>query len=490
MRSISAFALLLGWLLSASAAAQPCDCPSTFSWMVRTFEENDAGFRVVLDRKGEAAYMEHTDAIRKQVAGVTDPMACAQLLNAWLLWFRHAHIGIEPTQKAKDAQPPMERQVNTAAPPPPGRVIKLKEADLLKQWSKASDLDPIEGIWSMGAYRAAFVKDGAKPRAYAAVILSSKNAAWKPGEVKAEIAATDDGYGGTYFLGDHRPEPVQARFIPGSGGMMEMNGLWVREYPATPLSMEEQVLLRFGNTHTPFLERLGDHTLYLRIPSFEYTQKVMIDSVLAANDALIRRTENLIIDIRNGTGGSDASYEGLIPYLYTGPMRSVGVKLWATELNAAGYEVYADIFGRETEDGRHYLDIATRMRAAPGTWLETKDQAWSVDSAHTVLPFPQRVGIICNGGNGSTDEQFLLDARTSAKVKLFGHPTKGSIDVSNMRLIDSPDGCFELGYTMSMSHRLPRMPMDVMGVQPDHYLDDGIPETGWVGYVQGTLEGR
>jgi hypothetical protein len=34
------------------------------------------------------------------------------------------------------------------------------------------------------------------------------------------------------------------------------------------------------------------------------------------------------------------------------------------------------------------------------------------------------------------------------------------------------------------------MPVDVMGIQPDHYLDDGIPVSGWVGYVQRTLEGR
>lgn len=29
-----------------------------------------------------------------------------------------------------------------------------------------------------------------------------------------------------------------------------------------------------------------------------------------------------------------------------------------------------------------------------------------------------------------------------------------------------------------------------MGIQPDHFLDAGIPEMEWVGYVQGVLEGR
>ncbi len=490
MRSSSALALLFGCVLSASAQVRSCDCPSTFNWMVRTFEENDAGFRSVVDRKGEAAYAEHTATFRKRVAGTTDLMACSELLNDWLQRFRKGHIGIGPTEQAVQAQQASAVQASGNATVAPGRVMKLSEAQMMKLWSKAKYMEPFEGIWTGGAYRVALVKDAGKPGAYTAVVLASKNPNWKPGEVKAEFASAEDGYAGTFYMGDHSPRPMQVRFSPGSTAVLEMNGLWVREYPAAQLSIAERILVRLASADAPFLERLSDRTLYLRIPSFDYAQKVMIDSVLAANDALIRSTENFIIDIRNGTGGSDASYAGLIPYLYTGPIRSMGVKLWATELNAAGYEVYADMLGRETERGRECLAIAARMRAALGTWLELNEQPWSVDSSHTVLPFPQRVGILHNAGNGSTDEQFLLDARTSAKVKLFGRPTQGSIDASNLREIASPDGCFMLAYTMSMSHRLPHMPVDVMGIQPDHYLDDGIPVAQWVPYVQRVLEGR
>jgi hypothetical protein len=485
--------LLSVMMLAFATQAQPCDCPATFTWMVHTFEQNDAGFKLVVDRKGEAAYAEHTADLRTRMSDAKDLRACTGLLNEWLQWFRRGHIGIGPTEQAQQATP----QGTTTAPAqavvaPVGRTVKLTEAELVKRLDRLGNAShPLEGVWSGGPYRVGIVRQVKDSTRFDAVILASENPNWKPGEVKVEVQRQADGrYTGTFYMGDHSPEPVVAELQGSSGSLLQMGAGWVRQVPAPQLSQAERMHQRAMQADAPFMERMNERTLYLRIPSFVFEQKVRIDSVLGAHDALIRSTENLIIDIRYGTGGSDASYAGLIPYLYTSPMRSVGVKLWATELNAAGYEAYADMFGRETEDGRECLDIAARMRAALGAWVDMNAQPWSVDSAHAVLPYPQRVGIICNEGNGSTDEQFLLDARTSAKVKLFGHPTMGSLDVSNMRQVTSPDGCYELGYTMSMSHRLPRMPVDVMGIQPDHYLDEGIPEMDWVGYVQEVLEGR
>ena len=484
--------ILIGALLATSGLAQPCNCPTTFNWMVTTFEENDAGFQLVLDRKGAAEYAKHTEVMRNRTAQSNDVISCTEVMNEWLQWFRRGHIGIGLTEQGQAAMQPTAGSSAQPTAMPEARLVKIAEADLVKRYQKAgNERHPLEGVWTMGAYRVGMVRQPKDPSRFDAVILSSQNKNWKPGMVKAEVQQQADGrYAGAFYMGDHSRRDVEATLLGTSGGLLEMNGIWQRQQPVVQFTQMESIHLRVLDAEAPFLMPLSDRTLYLRIPSFAFEQKTMIDSVLSANDALIRKTENFIIDIRNGTGGSDASYAGLIPYLYSGPIRSVGVKLWCTELNAAGYESYADMFGRDTEDGQRCADIATRMRGALGTWLEMDAQPWSVDSSHTVLPFPQRVGIVCNERNGSTDEQFLLEARTSYKVKLFGRPTFGTLDVSNMRQVASPDGCFELAYTMSMSHRLPHMPVDVMGIQPDHYLDEGIPAMEWVGYVQGVMEGR
>ncbi|MCC6400240.1 MAG: hypothetical protein IT227_05700, partial [Flavobacteriales bacterium] len=76
MRTSRLLLLPLVWLLASATLAQPCDCPSTFAWMVTTFEQNDAGFQLVVDRKGAAEYAKHTEVLRNRAQQSNDVLAC------------------------------------------------------------------------------------------------------------------------------------------------------------------------------------------------------------------------------------------------------------------------------------------------------------------------------------------------------------------------------------------------------------------------------
>jgi len=47
------------FLTSNITIAQKCNCGVAFKWMKTAFEENDAGFKYILDQKGNEAYEAH-----------------------------------------------------------------------------------------------------------------------------------------------------------------------------------------------------------------------------------------------------------------------------------------------------------------------------------------------------------------------------------------------------------------------------------------------
>jgi C-terminal processing protease CtpA/Prc len=111
-----------------------------------------------------------------------------------------------------------------------------------------------------------------------------------------------------------------------------------------------------------------------------------------------------------------------------------------------------------------------------------------VDSSYTYAALPRNIAIICNQYNGSTDESFVFQAKQSSKVKVFGRPTFGALDFSNVHIVDFPNGLFQLMYTMTASYRIPDFPIDGIGIQPDFYIDETIHEEDWIYYVQSTME--
>lgn len=242
----------------------------------------------------------------------------------------------------------------------------------------------------------------------------------------------------------------------------------------------------------PFLKPFNKTTLFLRIPSFNGALKKDIDSVITANKSKIESTENLIIDIRYNGGGSDNSFAKIIPYLYTNPVRSVRTQFYSTKLNNQRmldlYENYQK-YGIP-EDEREYLKKAyDKLSQNLGKYVSLQEDGSTVgiNKMDKIYPYPKNVGIIINNGNGSTAEEFLLAARQSKKVKLFGTTTAGVLDISNMYFVNSPCNEFKLGYSLSKSFRIPNMAIDGKGIQPDYFIDQTIPDFQWIDYVNNVL---
>lgn len=485
--------LLIIWALTASTFAQQLNYAESFDWMVKTFSANDAGYQYVVDKKGAEEFKKHTSFYREKAVNAASVNDCLTAMNNWLYFFRKGHIGAyyKPylnqnmqastlSEKSKDSIRALYKNEE---------IIDLTEERAIELFKKKKGkLNPIEGIWNSNNYSIGIISQPEKANQFVAFIIKADGIYWMPKQKKAEFTQNADStYSMVYSMRDHSKKNETARLVGNSGNLLLMiNSIWTKVYPEASPTQKDELFLKLRSATSPFMERLSEKTLYLRIPSFQITQKSKIDSLILSKDSLIRSTPNLIIDIRNGTGGSDYSYFKLIPYFYTQPIRKPGFKYYATELNAKAYEKYAANYSDTSSAAKYCRRIAEKMRQNLGSYFT--EEKIGINSSYTTSSFPVRIAIICNQYNGSTDEAFLYDAKQSLKVKVFGRPTMGAFDFSNVNLIDSPDGQLQLICSMTASYRIPDFPIDSIGIQPDFFIDESIMEEDWVYFVQSTIE--
>lgn len=472
-------------ITTTSVYAQNCDCTKNYEWVKKTFEQNDAGFEYALKQKSTQAYEAHNTTISEKVKSAKTFSECAPILNEWLTFFRSGHVAIRPLKQESPKQNTPEKINNQFAN---WETLSVETQDFKKYLDKKKTAD-YEGIWYTEPYTVGIKKKGDQ---YVGFIIESGAETWTKGQVKLKINSSDGKMSSVYYMRDHSGVESKEIALIGKNHLQIGDFSLSRVYPKVEDDPKYSQYFKSINATEPYIEKINETTLYLRIPSFQAGQKTKIDSVIAANKDKILSTENLIIDIRNGTGGSDSSYSNILPLIYTNPIRTVGVEYLSTKLNNQRMLDFINKpeykFGEE--DKKWAQTAFNTLDKQQGKFVNLNENVFSVTKFDTIHPYPKNVGIIINQRNGSTDEQFLLAAKQSRKVKLFGTTTFGVLDVSNMYYVPSPCKEFELGYSLSRSMRIPDFTIDGKGLQPDFYLDRSIPLFEWTDYVNSVLNGK
>ncbi len=466
---------------------QDCNCESNFNWTKKTFEENDAGFQYIIDTKGEQVYELHNKMFINKIRNIKDASECQQIINEWLWFFRKGHVGLQYIGELKEkTNNNNSKEINQELKDWETYYTNIKK---FKKYLNHKSKHNYEGIWKTGTYTIGIKQEDNN---YIGFIIDSEVDSWKNKQVKLKISSQGNKINSVYYMLDRSIVASENVILYGTNNLQIGSIYLTRTYPEIKDNSPYNLHFKALNSQLPFIEQLNETTLYFRIPSFAGTpEKKAIDSVLLLNKKKILSTKNLIIDIRNGTGGSDSSYSEILPFIYTNPIRTPGMKFRSTFINnqrmldfskntGLALEYNMEFSEEEKKGFKNDYDTLTNHL---GEFVNLDSTLVSITTYKIVHPFPKNVGIIHNYRNASTDEQFLLAAKQSKKVKLFGRTTKGALDVSNLNIAKSPCGDYVLWYALSKSSRIPNMSIDDKGIQPDYYIDEEIPEYEWINFV-------
>lgn len=469
--------------------SQDCNCSSNLEWLIETFENNDAGFQYIVDKKGENTYQAHNKLFREKASDINDLNECHKTLNEWTDFFRKSHLDVQLLQQSEQQRGQQNNKLTDKEiieKYSKSEIFEISKKKFDKHIKRLKEKTIFEGIWILEPYTIGIIKDKSNPkREYVGFIINSNTPYWQNNQVKLEIFKSDieDKYSANYYMRDHSINHFDdIKFIGKNYLKLGFISL-KRILPKNETEPKIELYFKSISAEKPFVEKISKSTVLLRIPSFGQENKSLIDSLLTINQNLITSHKNLVIDLRDNGGGSDESYNKLIPYLYTNPIRSVGVEYLSTPLNNKRMTFIMNNTNFPDDIRKWAKESLKKLNMNIGKFVTLNDNIVNVDTLDTIYFYPKNVAILINRNCGSTTEQFLLEAKQSKKVKLFGTTTLGSLDISNMYFVNSPCDEFKLWYGLTKSYRIPEMTIDNIGIQPDFFLDKTVPEYEWIDYT-------
>lgn len=468
MKYIFLFSFLL--ICSKSMQAQNCNCQANFKQLTETIKKNYVGYLEKVNGTNHDKFQKFTDSLQK-IASVSDTYRCLSLSREWLDFFKDKHIsfGLNFDKLSTDS-------------------VKLFFKDVEKtQWSEdlfntylknnANKLDSLEGIWNHenNTYKIGIVRDKlAKGQEFIGFIIKSDGLRWLPQQVKFRVAKIGYTYKAVYFgAGDHSivfPELIKNEETIDFGFF----GKW---HKGGYKPVQKKADFYQENDSTRFV-KIDEETSLLALPSFDIQYKQEIDSLIDANKGILDNTKHLIIDVRDNPGGSISTFEKLLPYLYTNPIKVDGGKVLATEDNIRNS--YEKEYPFATEEQRKNLrDDVKKLKAHLG-------KLYLLYKPHTVkfkkqLRNPKRISILMNGGTASSAELFILRAEQSKKVTLFGKNTAGIVDYGEIVKLNLPCKFLTVAYPASKSLHSIKRPLDNVGIKPNIDIPEEIDD--WIKFV-------
>ncbi len=488
MKKKTILIIIITLLVNKLALSQSNDCLKDFDFLVKKIQFDYPGYENKVSDESRSQLMLLEKEIRQKI--IDHPDSCGYYLNEYTDFFKDDHLRVSHIWKETNKQSEV-MNISTY-----GKNLYVN-VDSLN--SKTKNATGIEGVWEGFRERFVITRDCKK---YVGVVLNKQG--WERGQIIYEFEPVND-----TFFNVINYSLIENKKIYKTKASLQLKGKILEFHDATRFVrksdsdiLDKSVLYSFvpefpnGINTFPLAMYLGDSTYYLRIPSFY--NRTGNESVKQHWNEITARP-NLIIDIRNNGGGQDQYYQELNKLIYSQPYISKGVEWYASRGNIQSFEDAMEKGEiRNGEEGMRWTQaLVGAMKKNKGGFVThpfDADESEIVEM-DTIYSMPRNIGIIINELNASAAEQFLLAARQSDKVLLFGNrSTAGVLDYSNITPNTLPSGNYQLWCPMTRSKRLPENPVDNIGIAPDVIIPFPATEQlydkldNWVYFVKNYLE--
>lgn len=236
--------------------------------------------------------------------------------------------------------------------------------------------------------------------------------------------------------------------------------------PAAPDKLSEETSITI----------LENDALLFRLPSFEWSEKKKIDSLITNYKSTISDKPYWIIDLRGNAGGTDYAYNSLLPYIYTNPITVKPDEYWASDGNINILKENLSDTNLAEGNKQFLSSIIKLMENNKGRFVNPSGKDFFLTTLDSIYTYPKKIAILIDRNSESSAETFLLNAKQSKKVILFGENSAGVLDYSNTQYFDLPQPEFKLVAAISRSKRLPLYPIDNIGIAPDVKIPNETPD--------------
>lgn len=463
----------IAFLYNNVYAESICECSEALGRLIKKIESEYPGFEE--KTKDKITY----DGFKQQLIEQASKMEsgkCFDVLKKYTSFFRDSHIWINPATS-----------INTKGT---GNTEMVDiDIERFRKGLKANH-NPLEGIWKNRfewtggvVYEIGITKNSDGVRV--GFVISSTSPYWKQKETKFRLYP--NGKYEFYSFDKTLKTGTYEVFNNSIIYFKESRAAFIMESPKSVLTAEE-VKRKIGEFYGFGVKKLSDKTTLITLPSFDYPFVEIIEDLVVSNQSLMQH-ENLIIDIRGNSGGTDNAYEILFPYIMTNSIRNMGVEYLATQTLVKGLEDYIKIVSNN-KDKQGEIDTVNQWiglyEKNMGKFVNLKDSIFSIKRVTPAKESPNHVIILTDKRVGSSAESFVMKVKQSKKVKIIGTVTSGGLDYAAARMFDF--GCPEylLQLPTYRSLRLPDYPIDNIGIQPDIYLDKSVKD--WIKFSLDYLE--